>query len=110
MRNTKNRTTRSVTPASSRASPKAAHDGVAAPFEAYAVAADGSRRALDARSIVVDLGGAEVEIDLLHGRPVLARRLPIAARGEGVLVVGPGDASSICIAVEPRGGGRSRPS
>ncbi len=35
------------------------------PYKAYALAADGTRRALDAHGVVVELGpGVEVEIDL----------------------------------------------
>jgi hypothetical protein len=85
-------------------------NGVSAPYRAYAVAADGSRQLLDDRRIVVDLGGTEVEIDLLHGHPILAGQLRVAARGGGLLVVGHGDASSVYVAVEPICGRRLNPS
>jgi hypothetical protein len=100
-----------ATKASHRTRPaRAPRDGAAAPFKAYAIGADGVRHALDAHSIVVDLGGAEVEIGLFHGRPILAGQLDVHAVSDGVLVVGPGDASSICVSVEPHEGKRLGPS
>jgi len=70
------------------------------PYSARAVAADGSVRVLDAVSIIVCLEGTEVEFDLRPVRPLLRGRLSISVRGDGVLIVGPADSSSICIAVE----------
>jgi hypothetical protein len=109
MRTTKTKSPK-TRPAPARTSTRAPRDGVAAPFKAYAIGADGVRQVLDAHSIVVDLGGAEVEIGLFHGLPLLARQLQVGTLGDGVLVVGPGDASSICVSVEPHGGRRLRPS
>ena len=97
-------------PVSPRGSSRELRNGIAASYVAYAVAADGSRQPLDAARIVVDLGGTEIEIDLTVAHPILAGRLHVAARGEGLLVVGPADASSICVAVEPICGGRLKPS
>lgn len=79
-------------------------------YVAYAVAADGSRVPLDAVGIVVDLGGAELEIDLVIAHPLLVRKLRMAVRADGLLVVGPADAGSIQVAIEPFHGQRLRPS
>jgi hypothetical protein len=86
-------------------------DGIAAPYAVYAVAKDGSRQAVDADRLVIDLGADEIEIDLTlpHPHPVLAAQLRVAACGEHVLVIGHGDASSIYIGTAPFGGPRLRP-
>jgi hypothetical protein len=70
-----------------------------AAYTAYAVVADGSRHLLDAVSIVVDIGPGCVRIDLQPGAPILAGRLKLSVVGEALLMLGPGDASSINIGV-----------
>jgi hypothetical protein len=72
--------------------------GGAASYAAYAVAADGSRRPLDAHSLIVDLGGTEVEIDLNSDLP---HQLNVSAAGDGLLVVSHGDAGSVHLSVQP---------
>jgi hypothetical protein len=69
-------------------------------YSAYAVTENGERRRIRAQSIIVDLGNAEVQIDLYVPRPVLAGQLRLADRGDGILVVGHGDAGKIHIRVE----------
>ncbi len=76
-------------------------DGVAAPYAAYAITAGGSRRLLDAAFIVIDLGSAEVEIDLTVAHRILSGQLRVAARSEGCIVVCHGDADSIHVGVRP---------
>jgi hypothetical protein len=70
-------------------------DGIAAPYAAYAIASDGTRRPVDAITIVIDLGTTKLEIDLTAPPPVLAAQLRVAARGERLLVVGHGDGGSV---------------
>jgi hypothetical protein len=86
---------------SSRRASRTVPEGGHAAYKAYAVGADGSHRLIDARSIIVDLDGAQVEIDLKVARPVLAHQLRVSARGENkLLIVGHGDASSIYLLVQ----------
>ena len=82
-------------------SPPADAPTVLAHYKAYAVARDGSRRLLDARRIIVDIGDGVFELDLEVVRPALRRKLPV--RANGVLIIGPADASSICIGIEKFG-------
>lgn len=88
-----------------------ARDGVAAPYRAYAVAPDGSRAAIEARSIVIDLGvgGLGIEIKLHVAHPILRGQLSVQVTpmGEGLLIVGHGDASGVHVGVEPFVGGKS---
>jgi hypothetical protein len=72
-------------------------DGIAAPYAAYAVTSDGTRRPIDALKIIVDLGTTELEVDLTVPHPVLAAQLRVAAQGGRLLVVGHGDAGSIYV-------------
>ena len=80
--------------------------GGAAPYTAYAIGADGTRKVIRARHLVVDLGGSEVEINL-RAPPILSGQLRIAARGDARLVVGHGDAGSVYVAVKPFASPRS---
>jgi hypothetical protein len=90
----------------SKPSRKRAEDSVAF-YKAYAVGRDGSRRALEASHLVVELGKAEIEIELGHDNPYLEGKLRVATHG-GLLVIGPADASSICLAVQPFSKRRTR--
>ena len=84
-------------------------DGVSAPYAAYAVTQDGSRRALDGCArLVVDLGVGEIEIELTVPHSVLASQLRISAGDDRILVVGHGDASSIYVGTERFRGARSK--
>jgi hypothetical protein len=71
------------------------------PYSAYAVAADGSRCLLDARQIVVELGHSRFLIDLRPKTSMMVGKLRIAAEGDAYLLLGPGDASSICLSLKP---------
>jgi hypothetical protein len=77
-----------------------------APYTAYAIAADGSRHVLNARYIVVDIGLARVRMDLQPSSPVMSGKLHVTVEGEGILMVGPGDANSINLGVAPSRSGR----
>ena len=80
------------------------------PYKAYAVAAGGARALIDADSIVVDVGGKEIEVSLRVPQSQRGR-LRVAARDggvDGLLVIGPGDGGSVYVAVEPFGGARLR--
>ena len=94
------RETRPVAKVAARRSSRERAPGHAAPYAAYAVSADGSRHAIDARRIIVSLGHAELEIDLVVAHPILAGRLGVSTRG-GLLTLGPGDAGSVYLAVQP---------
>jgi hypothetical protein len=74
--------------------------GLGALYKAYAVAADGSREPMEATSIVVDTGVGEVKVGLEVLYPILRGRLRVGV-GDGLLVVGPGDASSIYVCAKP---------
>ena len=74
-------------------------DGIAAPYAAYAVTADGTRRPIDdALKIIVELGSTELEIALTIPHPVLASQLRVAAQ-RGILAVGHGDVGSVYVGI-----------
>jgi hypothetical protein len=68
-------------------------------YQAYAVGVDGSRTQIDARSIVVNTGTAEIEIDLEVSRPLLVGQLCVST--DGLLIVGHADASAMHLRVVP---------
>jgi hypothetical protein len=74
-------------------------------YNAYAVEKDGSRRRLNARNIVVEIGGGQVVIELEAQPPLLRGQLYL--RVNGLLILGHGDASSVYIGVEQFGTGKS---
>jgi hypothetical protein len=76
-------------------------DGIVAPYVAYAVAKDGSRRRLlDARKLVIDVGPSEFEIDLSVPHRIVRGRLSIRVwgkRGVCAVVLGPGDGNGVWV-------------
>jgi len=78
-------------------------------YKAHAVSADGSRKRIHATHIVVNLGDREIQIDLVVLFPLLNGQLSVRALGDGLLVAGHADASSICLSVEDPDGARVRP-
>jgi hypothetical protein len=83
-------------------------DGLAAPYEAYAVTKDGSRRRLrDVHKLFIGVGRAEIEIALTVPHPIVRGRVAIRVRGkrgERVLVLGPGDANRVYLGSADRFG------
>jgi hypothetical protein len=68
-------------------------------YTAYALAADGSRRAVKAEAIVVDTGAGRFRIDLNAITPMMAGRLHVGVDGDGSLTLGPGDGNSAYLGV-----------
>ncbi len=68
-------------------------------YTAYALAADGSRRALNAEAIVVDTGAGRFRIDLRAITPMMAGRLHVRVEGDDSLTLGPGDGNSTYLGV-----------
>jgi hypothetical protein len=87
---------------------KAERDGAREQHAAYALGLDGKRRVIDATAIVVKAGSARIRIDLLVSHPLLKGQVHVAAQGRKLLVLGPGDASSIYLGVRSLGGRRFR--
>jgi hypothetical protein len=81
-----------------------ARDGIAAPYAAYAVTSDGTRRPIDdALKIVVDLGSTELEIALTIPHPVLSGQIGVAVEDGRILAVGHGDGGSVYVgSIVPR--------
>jgi hypothetical protein len=73
---------------------------------AYAVAADGSRRPIDAEAIVLNLGVGEIVIGLTVDSAFLEQRVRLHTPNDRVLVVGPGDARSIYLGLGGDGSSR----
>src|SRR4051812_33740375 len=76
----------------SSASSEANDSAFVVPYKAYAVARDGSRSLIDARSVVVEISDGEVEFELEAARPLLRGQLRV--RVNGLLIIGHADASS----------------
>jgi hypothetical protein len=72
-------------------------------YRVWAIDAHGSRSAVDAHAIIVDIGGARLRVDLRSATPLLAGRLQVSVEGDGFLVLGPGDASAVNLSVLPFG-------
>jgi hypothetical protein len=80
-------------------------------YAAYAVQADGTRQPIDARSIVIELPGGELEIDLATDRgAAVVGRLNVRLLRGLPLVIGPGDGGStyLCTQTAARRQTRSR--
>ncbi len=83
-----------------------AHNAGPKAFRAFAVGSNGDRKEIATDLIVIDMGVGEIEIGLSVALPTLAGQLPIRVVGEGLLLIGHADASSICVGIEYFGEGR----
>ena len=68
-------------------------------YAAYALAADGSRRRLDAAAIIIDTGAGRFRVDLHAITPMMAGRLSVTIDGDGSLTLGPGSGNSAYLGV-----------
>lgn len=66
-----------------------------APYTAYTLTIDGSKRTLRARRIVIDVGEGRIQIDLTPWRPLSRGSLHVCTQGRALLKIGPGDGSSV---------------
>jgi hypothetical protein len=85
-------------------------DGPVAPYTAYAIAKDGSRRRIpDAYKLVIDIGPSEVQIDLAVSHGVVKGQVHVQVwgkHGARLLVLGPGDGGSVWVDSAERFGDR----
>jgi hypothetical protein len=74
----------------------------------FIVGANGRKRRVSGSHILVDLDGYRLKIDLICALPSMRSRLHVGVDGDGTLIIGPGDAGSGYVGVEPSRGPRQR--